>query len=352
MIGLRGIFDNYNSYGILGTEIADGLIRAGLPIRCIAAIDPDYRDSDWNRTENPKLHDYWADPSEKLEKELVILPPDTACLQNSQIARRRVHFTMFESPRLCPSWITFENSCEAVIVPCEGNLIAFNSCGVNAQLFKVPLGYNPENTYYSPMNMQGPCVFGIGGRIHKVTDFRKGAERAVELFKRAFPGEENVLLDVKTLSCDEPCVNEHDSRVKLTRSFIAPEQMHEWYSGLTCYLSLTCSEGWGLMQFEAMVSGRPIISTNYMGVREFFIPENGYEIKGRYVRANVWPNSFEPGVWCEPEAEDVVKAMRRVYADRAEAERKGLASSKHVRGYTWSNTVEQIIDVLKRLEWV
>lgn len=349
MIAVRGFFDNYNSYGILGTEIAAGLIKAGKDVFCIPVVPVDYRGPNWERVKYPVLSGHWSSSDYKYEREIEILPPCVACRQSHNMASDRVHITTFESPRLNQEWIGFENSCRAVVLPCEANIIGFNASGVHVPILHAPYGYDQDTATYVPMDMSGPCVFGIGGRIHKVTDSRKGAERAIDLFKKAFPSEPDVRLIVKTLSCDPPLTQNYDRRILLERSFLEPRAMAKWYAKLTCYLSLSCSEGWGLMQFESQIAGRPVISTNYFGSKEFFIPELGYEVTGTYTKARVHPADFEPGVWMRPDEDSVIEAMRAVYRNREQAREKGLKAREYCLPMTWPVAIQKLIKGLERI---
>lgn len=352
MIAVRGIYDNYNSYGILTTEVVKGLIQEGIDVCCVPATPVDYRDGNWQRVKHFSLSGRWAPATSKYPKELVILPPVTACNYADRMSENRIHMTTFESPRLDREWVNFENSCKAVFLPCEANVISFNASGVKVPIFKVPYGYDESFIRPVPMNMKGPCIFGIGGRIHRVTDSRKGAERAISIFKKAFPDEQDVRLIIKTLSCDPPLTKTTDNRVFLERSYIEASKMLDWYSQLTCYLSLSCSEGWGLMQFESQVVGRPVITTNYLGTKEYFIPEAGYEVGGEFTKARVYPADFEPGVWLRPDEDSVIMAMRSVYTDREEALRKGLLASEYCKDMTWLSAIKNLIKALEKMKFL
>lgn len=352
-IYVRGHFDNFNSYGILATSLVEGLLANGFSVRCIPVTGTDFRDKEWRAIKHPVISPLQVSSDVKPPWELCIMSPHTAMLSGGSMSDRVVRLTMFESPRLDKRWINFENTCKAMILPCEGNVVGFQACGVHIPMYTVPLGYDDSIYKYYPMETGGKCVFGIGGRIHPITDKRKGAAAAVDLFRRAFPNEQDVELQVKTMNCDPLVVDGTvDSRVRVINELYSKEQLHEWYKGLTAYLSLSRSEGWGLMQHEAMVTGRPVISTRFLGLKEFVVPECMYEVGYDTEEAKIHPDGFRPGVWSRPIEDDVIRAMREIYCNREKARQKGMLASKLVRGYTWSHAASKVINVLKDLKLV
>lgn len=353
IIYVRGWFDNFNSYGILASSLVEGLLSFGHSVRCIPVAGTDFRDKEWRAIRHPVLSPLMVSPDIKPPWELCIMSPHTAMISGGSMSDKVVRLTMFESPRLDTRWVKFENTCMAMILPCEGNVVGFQACGVHTPMYTIPLGYDDSVYTYSPLEVDGKCVFGIGGRIHPITDKRKGTVTAVELFRRAFPNEQDVELQVKTLNCDPLVVDGTvDSRVKVINELYSKEQLAEWYRGLTAYLSLSKSEGWGLMQHEAMVTGRPIISTRFLGLKEFVVPECMYEVGYDTEEAKIHPDGFRPGVWSKPNEDDVISAMRAVYCNRDRARQKGMLASKMVRGLTWNHAAGELVKVLKDLKLV
>jgi glycosyltransferase involved in cell wall biosynthesis len=351
LIYVRGHYDNYNSYGILATAIVEGLLHHGHNVRCIPTKGTDYKDTRWHTVKHDVISPLLIGEGIRPPAELCIMSPATAILKKNNVAPTTVRLTMFESPRLDPYWIKFENTCRAMILPNEGNAIGFHAAGVIVPFYTVPLGYDDRVYRYSPMDMQGKCVFGLGGRIHPITDKRKGASEAVEIFQKAFPNEQDVELQIKTLNCDPVVVNpKGDNRIKVISELYSLNQLFNWYKGLTAYLSLSRSEGWGLMQHEAMVVGRPVISTRFLGIKEFIRPECMYEVGFTTEQAKVHPDGFSPGIWTKPNVDDVISQMRAVYRNRMLAAEKGKQANLSVRHLTWNNTAAQILKVLRKLE--
>jgi glycosyltransferase involved in cell wall biosynthesis len=262
------------------------------------------------------------------EWELLLHPPNIA----PRADRKTVFFTMWETTRLPAKAVRNLNRAECIVVPCQWNAESFRACGVTRPIQVLPLGIKTEVFRYAPMKMRGPCVFGAGGRLRDSDPKRKRVDLVIELFQEAFPDERDVELWVKVFpDCPLPRIS--DPRVKFTQRYMSEPELAEWFRGLTCFVSGARAEGWGLMQHQALATGRPIISARYGGVAEFFSADVGYEVSHTVQAAE---GRFDGcGEWAEPNPREIVAAMRRVYEDRAEAQRLGRAGAKKLQRSSW-----------------
>ena len=128
--------------------------------------------------------------------------------------------------------------------------------------------------------------------------------------------------------------------------------MADWYAGLDAYLSMSRSEGWGLMQMEAMVTGRPIISTRFMGIKEFCTRQAMYEVDWDTEPGKVYGLKFPTGVWTKPVLSSIIEQMRAVYEDEYLARAKGVLAHDQVKKYTWKNSASELLRILRKLDYV
>lgn len=94
-----------------------------------------------------------------------------------------------------------------------------------------------------------------------------------------------------------------------------------------CYVSLHRSEGFGLTMAEAMLLEKPVIATDYSGNVDFTTADVSYPV--RWQPTNVPPGAgpYRAGsVWADPDLTHAAELMRRVFADRVEAQRIGAAA--------------------------
>lgn len=325
----------YTGYGVLLSQIIRGFRDDGLEVM----LSPYLVDEAYGKIPE----DLKAMITDKAEHrwELRFHPPN--CLFNPE--RPFVLFTMWESTKLNPDWVAQLNRALAVVVPSVWNADNFSAAGVTAPIYVVPLGVNSEQYSYEPMDMGGPCVFGVGGRMAH-GGVRKGINASIEVFQEAFPDEKDVRLKVKGYP-DCPIKRVNDSRIHVTKAHLSESELHDWYASLTAYLAAAKSGGWELMPHEALSVGRPIIGTRYGGITEFFSESVGYPVAFKLGPAQGIYEGL--GLWAEPNKKDLIKQMRRVYSDRLEARRKGLFGKQTARKFSWENTSTKLAGVLVEL---
>jgi glycosyltransferase involved in cell wall biosynthesis len=177
-------------------------------------------------------------------------------------------------------------------------------------------------------------------------DFRSYAARknplaAVEAFRRAFPERcAPVFLLLKTIGSDWKrndrdnllAAISSDPRVLLVdREFTRPRAVA--LLALTdCFLSLHRCEGFGRGPAEAMLLGKPVITTAYSGTADFTTPETALLIDYELVPVGEGEYPGASGqVWAEPDIEQAAWAMCRVAGDGAFARRLASAGQSRIR---------------------
>jgi glycosyltransferase involved in cell wall biosynthesis len=177
-------------------------------------------------------------------------------------------------------------------------------------------------------------------------DFRSYAARknplaAVEAFRRAFPQRRTpVFLLLKTIGSDWKRDDRHslltvirgDPRILLIdREFTRPRAI-ALVALIDCFLSLHRCEGFGRGPAEAMLLGKPVITTAYSGTADFTTPETALLIDYELVPVGEGEYPGASGqVWAEPDIEQAAAAMRSVAGDSALAKRLGRAGQRRIR---------------------
>lgn len=266
--------------------------------------------------------------------ELLISPPS----QLPTPGKKTVYFTMFEKTWLRPEYVKMLNMAAHVVVPCEWCRKHFVACGVTVPVSVIPLGHCPDIFSYVPPIEDDVCVFGAAGRLEG-NPIRKGVGRVIDVFQKTFgPEVFDVRLRVKVHpDCKLPEVN--DPRIQITREHLPWHEVRKWFSSLTAFISLASSEGFGLWQIQSMAMGRPIIAVRYSGMEEYHTDESGYVIPHHEAPL---PAPGCPGDWAHFSDEDVSAILKRVYADRKEAKKKGVNASKVAQSFTWDRTLDAL----------
>lgn len=248
--------------------------------------------------------------------------------------KKTVYFTMIESTKPPPMGVHLLNRAEVVIVPCWWNASCLSAVGVKKPIRVVPLGILTDIFKYAEMPTDFPRVirFGAAGRMAN-GGIRKGLNEVIDAFSRAFPDEPNVRLEVKAWS---DCAIKHvdDPRVLIHQEYWSDERLADWFKTLTCFVSAAKGEAWGLMQHQALATGRPIISVRFGGVAEFFESDMGWALDFKLSPAR---HAYEGcGHWAEPTEESLIECMRAVAkADPTDITNIGIVASQKVAHLSW-----------------
>jgi glycosyltransferase involved in cell wall biosynthesis len=220
----------------------------------------------------------------------------------------------------------------------------FNAQGIKRTMTKVPMGIDTDIFHYRPQNQGSEFVFGVAGRT-AAGGCRKGFEDVLAAWKKAFPKRvKDVRLQIKCFP-DDPVIKVDDNRVEFIRQFWTRKDLANWYAGLDCFASASKGEGWGLMQHEAMATGRPVIAVPFGGITEYYDESVGYPVDFDLRPAeNHYQNG---GLWAVPKPDSLVDRMREVYGNRGLE--KALRASERGMKLNWDNSNKALDQVLRKI---
>ncbi|MBN9118897.1 MAG: glycosyltransferase family 4 protein [Planctomycetes bacterium] len=274
---------------------------------------------------------------------LAIIPPHILHLYKP--TETTAAWTMWETDTLPDGSVKHLNRCGLLLIPSRWGVDCFRANGVTVPMEVVSLGYDPA--VFSPrLGGSGPeiCTFGTAGALDE-GGLRKNVQRVIDLFLQTFPGRADVRLKVK-ITPRSPMVDTHgDPRVEVVNTGLAPAALADWYRSLTCYVNASYGEGFGLHLLEAMGCGVPLISTTFSAVGAVFDSRVGYEIGYKLIEAK---NKIYSGLWADPDNDQLVERMREVYADRATAERFGLAAAARAPAFSWDASIRNLTAALAK----
>jgi glycosyltransferase involved in cell wall biosynthesis len=170
---------------------------------------------------------------------------------------------------------------------------------------------------------------------------RKNPLGVVRAFQAAFPrGDEPVGLMIKSTSAADhyPEIKSAirqaaslDPRIKVIDRIFSRDEMLSLIRQSDCYVSLHRSEGFGLGMAEAMALGKPVIGTDYSGSTDFLSDRTGFPVA--YTMRPVQPGEYifsDGQSWAEPDDDSAAEAMRRVFCDSEERQRRAAAGKGFV----------------------
>jgi glycosyltransferase involved in cell wall biosynthesis len=277
-------------------------------------------------------------------KQLIVFPMSLdvdirATMSALSCNRPRVVYTMHETTQMIGSVVELFNRTNGVIVPCFWNRDTFIRDGVICPIHVIPLGVDTTIFNYKPHSNKD-FVFGCGN-----ADFRKRLPEIIRCFCRAFnPSVRDVRLKVKISPLDH-FSSFTDDRIEIIKENLSINQLAEWYWGIDVFVSAAYAEGWGLMQQESMACGRPIISPNYGGVKEFFDEKWGYPLAYTETIAT-GPYMGTGGFWADFHPDDLIEKMRWCYKNREDVHAKGKLASSIAKIYDEKYIVPRILEVL------
>jgi len=258
--------------------------------------------------------------------------------------KKLVYNTMWESTRLHKEAVLNLNQADVIVVPSDFNLCMFNAQGIKRTMTKVPMGIDTDIFHYKPQKQGSEFVFGVAGRT-AAGGCRKGFEDVLTAWKKAFPKKvKDVRLQIKCFP-DDPEIKVDDDRIQFIRQFWTRKDLANWYAGLDCFASASKGEGWGLMQHEAMATGRPVIAVPFGGITEFYDESVGYPVDFDLRPAeNHYQNG---GLWAVPKPDSLVDRMREVYGHRGLE--KALRASERGMKLNWDNSNKALDQVLRKI---
>jgi glycosyltransferase involved in cell wall biosynthesis len=200
---------------------------------------------------------------------------------------------------------------------------------------------------------------------------RKNGDLLIKAFAKAFAGNKNVSLTIKSYYDSFSKENQHKliKRIKeiayssgvgvdkipailFYGEPINESTMPKFMQAFDCLVSPHRCEGWGLNLSQMMFLGKPVIGTNYSGNLQFMNDGNSYlvdilgfeKVCSEMVKIN--PN-FKDREWCIVSEEDLIEKMRFVYKNYGEAMKKAEIGYTEVRkAYCNQIISSRIIEVL------
>jgi glycosyltransferase involved in cell wall biosynthesis len=139
----------------------------------------------------------------------------------------------------------------------------------------------------------------------------------------------------------------------LELNLLSNEQMWRLHQTGDCFVSAHRGEGWGMPQAEAMLMGKPIISTSLGGIHDWLDEKTSWLIPYKMI------NIFGMGhilwykkdyLWADIDTKELGKAMKEAFSNRKLVKDKGRKSQEFVRKYfSYEAVAKQMKEALESL---
>lgn len=227
----------------------------------------------------------------------------------------------------------------------EANKQAIINAGVTKPIYIIPeaIDDNLNIEEIEPYIVQNKPTYKFYS-IFEWTE-RKNPLALLEAFWREFEGRNDVSLTIKTylntFSSDKrQGIDQQIRKLKarlnlksyapvfLYRHLMDRYQVYRFHQTFDCFVSAHRGEGWGIPQMEALLLGKPVISTNYCGIHEYLTHKrNAYLVKHTMCPiSNMEYNSqwYTPDQnWADVDIDDLRQGMRWVFEHKDEAKEMG-----------------------------
>ena len=271
-----------------------------------------------------------------------------ATARGAWAGQRRVLLTMFETSELPHEFVEPLGRYDTVLVPCEANRRTF--ARHHPDVRTIPLGVDPERWHFTERPPADPFTFlTVGARWW----YRKGLDLVLDAFQALrdelvsageprprlmlHPGAPDAAGTLRERSRDDPDVVWLNGKLIPAAEVQLSEMAH-------CYVSGSRGEGWGLCPHQAIAQGCPTILADAAGQHEF--ARYGTPIGWHQIAATEYGDWRELGHWWEPDADELLAAMRLVYTSYDQAQVRAAVGATEISGLTWDNAAARLLEEL------
>lgn len=262
--------------------------------------------------------------------------------------KKKILLTMWETTKINRDFVDGVNlTYDHLLVPSQWCIGSFKKSGIRTPMLHQPLGSN-EFLYRPQARGHDAYTFVTAGRLAH-GGVRKGVEDVLRAFYLAFPKNEKVSLKVKIYPDDvigeDLSIIFKDKRIKLMKEVLRPAEFAKYLAASDCYVSGSRSEGWGFIQQQAAMVGKPIISIHYSGLTEFLKPSDNFFMPHTETESSEFIYEKE-GSWGDYRIEDMAQKMQEAASNPERSFMKGAMNSLNAGKYNFTYYYFQLADNL------
>ena len=303
-----------------------------------------------------------AEPKEKVKCNIVHMNADSIDYFFSQVERRvldghyNIGIWVWELAAFRPDWFDSFRHFNEIWTPsefCKRSISAISPIPVHVVPHVVKRDVltidDPKGYFGLPRDS---FIFGFMFDCSSSIE-RKNPFCVIDAFNRTFGERDDVrlLLKFSNGKYDPRLYEELCRRISLNRNIITlerslkKEEVQWFFDAIDSYVSPHRSEGFGLTVAEAMLSGKPVIATNYGGVTEFLKMDIAYPIDYKLIPISEQIGPYlQNYLWAEPDLEHFCSRMREVYESPDVAMKKGKNARQYIEGKFSESCIGKIIN--------
>lgn len=167
-----------------------------------------------------------------------------------------------------------------ILVPSLWNYENFKKCNVrNIELLN--LFVDDRYFYYKQKKDLSKFTFIAGAHLNDYcsANDRKDIDLVVDSFLKLFKNNNDVELIIKASGANKHLFKKIlSSNIKVVYNYLSENEFSDFLASGDVFVSSSKSEGWGFFQIESLAVGRPIITIDYGGIKEFCNRNNSFFI--------------------------------------------------------------------------
>lgn len=236
----------------------------------------------------------------------------------------------------------------------EYNAEAIRRAGVTKPIHIIPEAIDPEVPEALDVYEQPDIPDTVKFKFYSIFEWteRKNPAALLKAYWQEFEGQTDVALVIKTYvdnftpdrkaeidqairMIKKSLTLTHYAPVYLYRGLMDRYQIYRFHKSFDCFVSAHRGEGWGIPQMEALLMGKPVISTNCGGIHEHLI--NNIHAKllpyqlvplSENSRNKQWYTADQD--WAEVDVKALREALRWAYSNPDEAKAMGMQGKNAV----------------------
>lgn len=273
-----------------------------------------------------------------------------------------IGYCVWELARIPDDWLAPLSLVDELWVPTEFVRRAFVDAGVSLPIRVVPhIMTAPANLARDRERFSLPENAFVATVVASLRSSlaRKNPLAAVDAFRQAFAGEDNVLLVLKlgdahleaqALAQVRAYIGD-DPRIRLMLDTLDEDAMWALLASSDAIVSLHRAEGFGLVPAQAMLAGRPVVATAWSGNLDFMTDDSACLIPARQIPVNDPSELYvAPGLeWADPDIDAAATALRRLRDDPVLCEAIGQCAKTQITTY-FARTKTPVLEAIR--QWV
>lgn len=257
----------------------------------------------------------------------------------------------WETDRLPQEWIEPCNKMGEIWTSSESMAELFRASGVKIPIYWFPqaIDITTADKDYGTFSIDSHNGFMFYSIFQWIE--RKNPKGLITSYWKAFNGRNDVSLLIKTYGINY--TPEQNDRIKsdiaqwkrelrlanypkifLLTKLLDKNQLMKLHNTGDCYVTADHGEGWARPIQEALLMGKPVISTARGGIHEYLNEEMYFPIPSTYVPVieQPWIKFYRSDQnWAEPDYDKLMETMKWVYSNRKIAETKGIKAKNHMK---------------------